>query len=262
MIISDARKAAFIHIPKCGGTTIRACLRTLNNIEDWNEITEHELLGRIDTTHLTLSRLREHFPLVFEKLSHYETFALVRDPFSRFISSLYQRIKMYEHLNPAQMTFLELRSEAERVCEKLSYSSNQLPVDLVHFQPQSDYVFLDDRRIAKAIFLMSDRVSIAEYTRRVFGNNLDVALRSDNRSNSYRSRFVGEKVIWLKRNTSLNKLIPDYAKAPLRKFLYSHASNGWRQKVISSTVAAFIADFYQKDIELIQRLQHQAVVSQ
>ncbi|MEM6460769.1 MAG: sulfotransferase family 2 domain-containing protein [Pseudomonadota bacterium] len=254
MIISNARKAAFIHIPKCGGTTARSFLSSLQDIEDWEGVYDHPDLGEVFPAHLTLFQLQKYYPSTLERLDSYETFAFVRDPRARFVSSLAEHIRKY-HGGMYEMTTRQLQRKAGRICELLSNHDSNLPLHLAHFQPQSRYVFLHGRRFVKTIFLLSDYAAIATYTHRTFGSALHMEEQKQNQTITYRNNLVAECLVLLRRSVRGFGLVPDFMKAPFRKVLYREASLEWRENVISGSVEAFIEDYYQEDIRLFEGIK-------
>lgn len=81
MVICDKRKCIFVHIPKTGGTTVEKRLG-LTNIENLYSTTLFE--NNRTLQHMSAQKLREKYP---EKFETYCTFSIVRNPYTRFLSS-------------------------------------------------------------------------------------------------------------------------------------------------------------------------------
>ena len=94
MILSDEKRFVFVHIPKCAGSTIRFWLkdRVPFDTRFQSYITVNGL-GSRHGAHLPLGVLHDHFPDAFDKVRHYRSIAVIRDPVSRFHSAFaqYQR---------------------------------------------------------------------------------------------------------------------------------------------------------------------------
>jgi hypothetical protein len=106
MIINKTNRFAFVHIPKCGGTSVRKVLDTFN---EWSYlgnpwIGETKKLGTVHFSHLPLQALRILFPEDLELVLKYESFALVRDPYERFFSK--SSVIKSEIGNPEVMDFI------------------------------------------------------------------------------------------------------------------------------------------------------------
>src|SRR5690554_2986132 len=97
MIINDAHQFVFIHIPKCAGTAVRVRLGEFDSSGGAFSISKgfHTEIGELDMAHIPLPVLKRFFPEPYEKVRTYESFAIVRDPFQRFSSSLFQRLMMF-----------------------------------------------------------------------------------------------------------------------------------------------------------------------
>ena len=63
LIISDRFGFAFVHIPKCAGSTVREQIRRIDpECFEMAGRRMHPDLGKIDAMHLPLDILRDHFP--------------------------------------------------------------------------------------------------------------------------------------------------------------------------------------------------------
>ena len=91
MIISDTQRFIFLHIPKCGGTTIRNSLidfDTRNNyfwMYDYLPGAEADSeKQRIDKAHMSLPIFKQLYPRDFELLNEYTVFAFSRNPIKSY----------------------------------------------------------------------------------------------------------------------------------------------------------------------------------
>jgi hypothetical protein len=117
MIISDKHKFSFIHIPKCAGTSLRWPLQWFDDTNGrfTRYVGEHEVLGLLDYVHIPLKVLREHFTSEYEKLKKYQSYAVVRNPFSRFSSFLTQHANQYGDKQFQCMTKKEIQRSLDAV---------------------------------------------------------------------------------------------------------------------------------------------------
>lgn len=157
MIISDTKRFVFIHIPKCAGTAVRRIFSEWDETEGAFSVSRiaHPVLGVVDSAHLPLFVLREHFPEAFHKVEAYSAFALVRDPFERFRSAFSQHVNMHGKKRLETMSQMEVRRKLEEVITFLSDSRDSgaaLPIHYVHFQRQADFVYVQGRRVVENLF--------------------------------------------------------------------------------------------------------------
>ena len=167
MIISDKHRFVFIHIPKCGGQSLRSLLK---NFDDTNgaftgKVEYHQKYGRMDFVHIPLFALRDSFPEIFEKIKRYNTFCTIREPYERFMSSLSQHLKKYGEKPLHLLNQRETLSISKKIFEVLEKNPNDLPLpaEYIHFQRQCDYIFLDEKKIVDNIFVFRNQQKIIKY---------------------------------------------------------------------------------------------------
>lgn len=122
MIINHQHRLVFIHIPKCGGTSVRNTLRHLHEGDAiWDVVGRqpHPALGVIAYNHLPLKSIKDHFPKLYEDISNYESFAIVRDPKIRFISSVSEYLNVSARIEASQLTPQHFDRAATSACEYL-----------------------------------------------------------------------------------------------------------------------------------------------
>lgn len=121
MIISHSRKLIFIHIPKCGGSTVE---RALEPFLDWNDVA----LGTSDIGNAMNRPFRERFGLFdhgslsdviaicgASYIEEYFTFALVRHPVERAMSSFNYIAQMCRY--PCNFLKIDLDTLAEKISQ-------------------------------------------------------------------------------------------------------------------------------------------------
>lgn len=186
MIISDAHRFVFVHIPKCAGTSVRKALRPIDDtVGIFDRIGPHPQLGMINYGHLTLPDLANYFPEAFAKISEFRSMAIVRDPVDRFFSALAQRLREFKGYSQSQITPAVIEQESLALARNLESTTGRLDLEFVHFNRQSDYIFNDGARVVDEIFAL-DRLSDASaYIEACTGVRLAVDTR-ENRTTELR----------------------------------------------------------------------------
>lgn len=191
MIVSDTHEFVFVHIPKCGGTALREPLGAYDNTDSFftSRVAQLGDLGVVDYVHLPLDVLRVEFPDVYSKLDHYKSFALMRDPETRFGSALGQWFKNTRHERILECSPATVVGAARAVLDELERDPSTLRPELIHFRPQADFVKQGGRRIIRRLYRVEDlailRPTLEQY--------LGVTLREVTRRNQamyYRNRFA------------------------------------------------------------------------
>ncbi|HEX4080051.1 MAG TPA: sulfotransferase family 2 domain-containing protein [Rhizomicrobium sp.] len=177
MIISDPHRFAFIHIPKCAGSAIRSQLSRYDSYEGrFSQKGIHPELGQVDLSHLPLSTLRDFFPGEFEKLNAYRSFAVVRNPYTRFLSAVLQHVQEFEKATYDELHFASVASRASQIADRLEAGEGRRP-EFVHFTRQSDFVAIDGRRVVPNLFAFEDIAPFALALQNEFGMAFDVTQR-------------------------------------------------------------------------------------
>ena len=180
MIIDDEHRVAFVHIPKCGGTSVRRQLEALDSCRGYfYDRREHDALGRLDYCHIPLPFLATHFPDAFEKVAAYRAFALVRDPHSRFVSATFERLALFGGVRRTAATADEAMEEAERTMDWLAGRGPFSDPAYIHFARQVDYVVLDGRPIVENVFAIEDMAGFGAEIGRLTGAPFDPGRREN-----------------------------------------------------------------------------------
>ncbi len=182
MIVDDVHEVAFVHIPKCGGTSVSRQLRSLDsNKEFFKDVRDHPALGRTHFSHLPLFSLREFYPETFDRIAAYRAFAIARDPYVRFASSTIQHLDEFRGFDRVGITTPVALTEARRIVDWLSRRDRFSDAEYMHFTRQSDYVELDGRMIVRNIFPLENVAELATALEEACGVELDPD-RRDNTS--------------------------------------------------------------------------------
>jgi hypothetical protein len=260
MIINDRKKFVFIHIPKCAGTSVRAHLSRFDTTGGVFSVTNghHPGVGWIDMAHIPLATLKTHFPDVFDKVRTYESFAIVRDPFRRFSSSLFQRLKMYGQDKVSSLSVRELETATESAMEFLDQhrGDSLLPHDYIHFQPQYSYLVSDGERIVRNIYDIVDLAAFYSAVGRqmgaVIGDAESLATQRIGVARFHRSPLTRalDSLLTPDIRKMLTPVLPEALKKTIKGVLYQDKDTRFRKIVESQGVVDFIERFYADDIAL------------
>ena len=167
MIISDTQKFIFLHIPKCGGTTVRNSLKIFDTRNDYywmhvhmNGATEKSPKLQIDKAHMSLPIFKRLYPKDFELLNEYTVFAFSRNPIKRIISSFYEPRKgFFKAFNENQSDINEknklqdlFNTYLENIVKRYSF----LDPSFLHATPQSMYLTHDKKVVTDVIIKLDD----------------------------------------------------------------------------------------------------------
>lgn len=252
MIISDAHKFAFVHIPKCAGTTVRKALRPIDEtIGTFDRIADHPQMGMVNYGHLTLIDLAAYFPDQYAKVRAYRSVAIVRDPVDRFFSALFQRLREFKGYSQSEITPKVIAAEAAALAEHLSSTKGRLNLEYVHFNRQSDYVFNGGTRIVERVFALDRLADAAAYIEGCTGVCL-AAHAPENRTVALRSRALTPVVRAFRR--PYRALVPSMLRNRLhrgmtRAGVYASVE---KQRLLKpgSDLERFLLAYYQPDFEL------------
>jgi hypothetical protein len=155
MIVSHAKRFIFLHIPKCAGTSFRESLKPYHDDPDsfWYQRHDPYFSREVDYAHLRSWELLALFPHMFDLLTEYNTMALVRSPYQRFISALTQRLTAFH----PKLDFNAMDKTTVRECAE-NFIRDELRIervlgnaDFIHFSLQTWYINLGERRLARHV---------------------------------------------------------------------------------------------------------------
>lgn len=269
MILSDTYQFAFIHIPKCAGTTVRSALEAFD--EHYGRMTEglvaqagakYTFTPRGETKpadfhHLVLSQLRSWYPMELAALRRYRSFAVIREPHERLLSSLGQRLRQFYRIDLADLSEEDFEDYLKQVLGELSAlfsMSQQLPYDYVHFQPQIDFIQLDGELVVKNLYCSQNLRQMQEDIAQVFcEKNVNIGAFHDvreNTSKAYRFKLLQD---FARRNPRASKLIKAVFPArlkPLMRGLFYRERSGLSTLASHSMVRDFVGKHYAGDLLL------------
>ncbi len=252
MIVSDQHKFAFVHIPKCAGTSVRKALRPIDEtIGKFDQIAHHPEMGMIHYGHITLPDLEAHFPDYYAKLCRFRSVAIVRDPQDRFFSAVFQRLREFKGYQQSQITSSVVDSEARALVVHLEATTERLDLQHVHFNRQSDYVWNDNVRVVGRVFALHRLHDAAKYIEECTGVQL---IAEDRENRTAELRFSALKPLAKTLRGPYAALVPlalrDRVRARLtRAGLYGDVEKSQFAKS-GSYLSGFLKDYYQQDFEL------------
>lgn len=266
MIISDRYRFAFMHIPKCAGTTLRHALAPFDEAAGRyhdKAVAEHPALGPLDHHHIPLAVLAEHFSDDFARLDSYCSFALVRDPFARFPSSLHERFVQRDRKPLYKRDSAEIAREVDEVLETLSRHPRDSPItnpELIHFSWQRDYIFLDGRQVVQTVRTVAEVEDVLRELSAIVGQPIRP---EESKNRRLHHAFPAVERFEQAITRPIAKRLPRRVWKPVFKpikaafvavGLMRHAGNPIADLPNADEIDAFISEFYAEDIRLFERV--------
>ncbi len=261
MIINDTHRFAFIHIPKCAGSTIRQYFKAYDETPDYIFSRRDNCagLGFIDYAHIPLFVLRDHFASDYQKVEDYKSFAIVRDPYKRFASSVSQHLKRFGERPLQGLSGNGAEREVLKIIDQLStwsVAQTYLPYQFIHFQRQIDFIEDNNRRCVDSIYTMDNIENAVQNIARHLNLSLCVSAAHDvsktNAALIYKNalfRTFGEAL----RPLLKHRLQPRYRKRMkyiVNKFACVPRDGNLESIFRSPRVTEFVSWYYADDIQL------------
>lgn len=253
MIISHRHGFVFVHIPKCAGTSVRTQIERCDPTHvALAEVDEHPVLGRIDYGHIPLPLLREHFPDEYWALETLTSFAIVRDPLSRFGSALRQMLWQYEKRPMTLVPRDELRELALRAIDEAAAGIGASSARHIFFARQSDFVFDGDRRLVRHLVPIEEVAAFIAFLAEKTNTSMDPETRSNQ---NVELRFKGLGPLAYRINGFLRQRLPLSLHARLKdaalSLLSARGSAAEASGILDlPEVRDFVAEAYARDTEL------------
>jgi hypothetical protein len=256
MIIDDKHRVIFQHIPKCGGTSVREQLKEVDSYDGqfYGRVT-HETLGSIDLAHLPLHYFRTCYPDQFAKFATYESFAIVRDPYARFVSATFERLAVFRGIRQTAATPSLAMGEAEASIAWLRERDRFCDAGYIHFARQTDFISLDGRAIIGNLHTLEDMAGLGEGLSRLTGLNFDPETRKNTNYASpnklmsvlHVARPVYRKLTTLEQRESVLKI--------LHRWKIQSPDKIYLEFTKTPAIRTFIEDYYSDDIALYNSVQ-------
>lgn len=173
MIINAAHDFGFVHIPKCAGSTVRQQLREQDDLGGrfYHTMTLPDI-GRINGNHVPLDLLESHFPEDLARLRAVTSYAIVRAPADRFVSSIAQYLRTHVG-EPAELTRQRILDETAKIIDQIRADPAQREIRNTIFFRQADFVCLRGERIIDHVYAMEDMDAFFDRLETVHGLQLD-----------------------------------------------------------------------------------------
>ncbi len=259
MIISDEHRFFFVHIPKCAGSTVRSQIAHVDSYGGrFSQIGDHPTWGRLDYPHLPLHVLADACPGEFAKLRCYDSVALLRDPYERFLSSIMQRLRFWKNASVRDFTQKTVTDEAVRVISHLEATPGYVGLTYTHFIRQSDYISLDGERIVGTLFTIGQLRQFSDFLRQRVGFGLDLRTR-ENVSAVPSYPWLRQAAIALRPayQALLSPAMKNRMRNRMQRYgLYRDASQMFLEDLLGNDfITGFIADYYRDDIARFAELR-------
>lgn len=217
-------------------------------------VEKHPTLGEIDFRHLPLTLLRELDPEAFDKLEHYESYALLRDPFQRFRSAMSQRAKMYLGREFAQLDDSDIRDEIAKVITYLRSEPAVIAPDYVHFARQSSFVEADGKRMIRNLYPVERMDCFVSDLARHIGTDM-LQIGHANRTTVF--RYQGLSRVMYAGSAAARRVLPgpihEKLRVSARKILMKPNVSSAPSVFDAPEIRDFVQDHYAADIALHQK---------
>jgi len=252
MIISDQHRFAFVHIPKCAGTSVRKALRPIDEtIGQFDHIADHPDMGPTNYGHITLADLARFFPEHYAKVRTFRSMAIVRDPIDRFFSAIFQRLREFKGYEQSQISPTMVDAEAQALARHLAAADDRLDLEYVHFNRQSDYIFHAGERVVGEVFALDRLADASAFIEACTGVRL-AAEERENRTAALRLGALQPVVRALR--APYGALLPRATRDMIRSHLVSAGVYGAvetrRFLKPGSYLDGFLRDHYRDDFDL------------
>lgn len=220
---------------------------------------EHPDLGQYDGNHVPLDVLRDVFPDDFNTISKLDSFAIIRDPYDRFVSSLAQRVRMFTNRSVQEMSAQEMQNEVDTVIAYLEGHSGLLSRDYAHFQRQVDFVDLDGRHFVRHLFPIERTDAVVEE----FGRRLGIEVRTGLKANYSRWNQTQRIIKSIRSARKIYRsLLPQSVIQAVRQMILTvlpdqQPPRKYETLFASETVRDFITQYYARDIDLRAEVEAQ-----
>lgn len=252
-IVSDGRQLMFLHIPKCAGSTISEQLRRQIDCDPrflFSGGFDHPRVGRIMGPHVPLPVMREVAPETFQKLYHYQSYAVTREPFERFISGIDQHLREFRRVDDIDaIPISELTRLVDKAMTRLAAEPVWVEMDLCHLTRQVDFVDLEGERLVGSLY---DTRTLGELARDMATRH-GVYVNPSFAYNRARDKLSGRSLGFLRRGARfLRRILPDESYRRLAGLAENALLQTANKKRLlgSDSVRAFVDDFYADDFEL------------
>lgn len=259
MIVIDDKRYIFQHIPKCAGTTLRKWI-----IDGYGAdvrimgVIDHPETGKVETAHLPLKFTKAIFPEVLEKFRSYQSTAILRDPFDRFVSALGQYLREFHAQNIHLMETPALQKAVSELIQRLRAGDQHRDYRLMHFYTQASFVEDEGERLITTLYPIESVGQAARDIGRILDLNA-ARVQTQNERKEFRLRAVGAPARAADRMA--RRVLPEKVWRRSRNIAIARLMKPKRGP--ADTVFAvpgcrdFVAEHYARDIELYEMVRPQ-----
>lgn len=221
-----------------------------------SRVDDHPALGKLDYVHIPLAVLERHFPDEYKCLNDYKTFAVIRGVHDRFASALAQycnyqtKIPFKRH---SRTTIIKQAYDVIERLEALSFGGQcpaLLPPDLIHFQPQIDYVFSGEKRIVDTLVPITNIDAFVNELLSSLGTTANC--EEGNASVTYRNGVLRSAANFANRLIPApGRFIPVSLRPIVASMIYQSRHSNTMLEFEDQRVREFISSFYSRDFPLL-----------
>ena len=261
MIISPRHGFIFVHVPKCAGTSVRTQLIACDPTHiALAQPGTHPVLGQIDYGHIPLTDLRAHFPEHFNYLCNLRSFAVMRDPLSRFGSSLRQTLWRYEQKHMTLIAPDVLRTRTLEILDEVAAEIEKPSAKFIFFARQTDFTFEEGIRRVNHLVPIEHVGAFITFIAAETGTPMDADRRS-NQNVELRAKWLGPTAFAV--NGFLRKRLPldihDRIKQTALRLLSSRKNAADESGILKMPeVRQFVDTYYAEDQKLYAQAQAEA----
>jgi hypothetical protein len=254
LIISDPLRLAFMHIPKCAGSTVRNALAPFNSYR-FDEYFDYPDGGRQLFDHLPLADVRTYLPEVYEKIADYESYAILREPHERFASALAQYLRSFHKMKLSRQSDALFRQRALEVLARLAIPQERRALEMMFFQKQAAFVTIDGRQIVRNLYGFDELHRLSSDLRLRHGIVVDLSERRN------QARLEDSAPVRALKNLGrplYRRILSEERTGRMRLALRTVTGNSplrlYRQIFDDDEIRAFVDDFYAEDRALYEAL--------
>lgn len=250
MLLSSDLNFAFVHVPKCGGTSLRESLRGMPGIGNPLAEARSAIPFETDPNHVQLCLLRDHAPDLLARLGACTSYALLRDPVARFPSALFQHCKMFHGVEAGALSPADLAEVTRAAIAYLRAEDLVRDRRYIHFERQVRFTHLDGRQVVTRLFAVDAQAALIADVAATTGYHAP-SLNESNAAVGYRNAALQRLRLGLPR--PLKRLARDHLplagkRAIDRLFFRPSLTRDRLEAILTPETRAFIAEFYAEDM--------------
>lgn len=257
MIVSKTNRFVFFHIPKNGGNSFRADLSRLQESGLPVTLEVHELLGKLDYAHIPLNVLHDHFPDTFKLAHEFTSFAIIRNPWERFLSALGQKYVLENKSYILDLSKNEILTYAREVIAEIREDAGKYNYKNVYFIPQSAFISYQGNQIVDFIFPLKRIEEFLAVVAEITGTSI-ASVEIMNATRKSRNKNIIKALTPIKPIVlKILELSPKFLRTALINIVYSTVTKNNNEKSNflnylkqDAVVREFVSSYYHDDFRL------------